>query len=169
MRFSRHGWYPKGLLNTHQNDPSAAQIVVEGNEREKKKKLAAWDIALRKVQYGKALDLVLEPEKPDPVVVLTVFNALRERSALKTALKDRNEMTLLPILRFLARRITDPKYVALTSRVSMLVLELYGMHIGQSPSIDALVEKLHSQVRREVDNSQAAFATQGMLELIVGT
>jgi len=40
-------------------DGHGADIVVEGNERRRQKKIPAWDKALRKTQYAKALDLVL--------------------------------------------------------------------------------------------------------------
>jgi len=43
-------------------DGHGAAIVIEGNERQRRKKLPAWDRALRKVQYGKALDLALSEE-----------------------------------------------------------------------------------------------------------
>jgi len=43
-------------------DGNGAAIIVEGNERQRRKKLPAWDRALRKVQYSKALDLALGEE-----------------------------------------------------------------------------------------------------------
>lgn len=43
-------------------DGHGASIVIEGNERRRQKKLPAWDKALRKVQYGRALDLALSEE-----------------------------------------------------------------------------------------------------------
>lgn len=43
-------------------DGHGADIVIEGSERRKRKKLPSWDKALRSVQYGKALDLALSVE-----------------------------------------------------------------------------------------------------------
>jgi len=40
-------------------DGHGADIIVEGNERRRQNKIPAWDKALRKTQYAKALDLVL--------------------------------------------------------------------------------------------------------------
>lgn len=49
----------------------------------------------------------------------------------------------------------------------MLVLELYAEQLGQSEQIDSLVQRLHDKVRSQVDNSQQACSTQGMLEMIM--
>lgn len=49
----------------------------------------------------------------------------------------------------------------------MLVLELYADHLGQSAQIDGLVERLHDRVRLQVENSQTACSTQGMLEMLM--
>lgn len=43
-------------------DGHGADIIVEGTERRKRKKLPCWDRALRNIQYGKALDLALNVE-----------------------------------------------------------------------------------------------------------
>jgi len=49
----------------------------------------------------------------------------------------------------------------------MLVLELYADRLGQAAQIDALVERLHDRVRSQVENSQTACSTQGMLEMLM--
>lgn len=163
-----------------------ADIVIEGNERRKRKSLPKWDQALRKAQYGKALDIALavtvsqpssqysETEKlthnkqpPDPITVLTILTALQHRSALETALEKRDETTLQPILRWLIKHITDPRHVLLTSRVSMLVLDMYAENLGMSVVIDRLVERLHERVRGLVEGAQAAESTRGMLDMVV--
>jgi len=99
--------------------------------------------------------------------VLTVLNVLRERSALNAALKDRDEASLQPIIRWLTKHVSDPRHIILTTRVTMLVLELYAGQLGQSQQIDNLVQRLHDKVRAQVENSQQACSTQGMLEMIM--
>jgi len=49
----------------------------------------------------------------------------------------------------------------------MLVLELYAEQLGQSQQIDNLVQRLHERVRSQVDTSQQACSTQGMLEMVM--
>lgn len=57
--------------------------------------------------------------------------------------------------------------MVLTTRASILVLELYSESFGQSRAIDRLVERLHDRVRDQVEGSQVAENTRGMLEMIM--
>ncbi|KAF2092163.1 WD40 repeat-like protein [Saccharata proteae CBS 121410] len=144
-----------------------ADIVIEGNERGKIRNVAKWELFLRKAQYAKALDTVLEPQNPSRQDVLTLLTALRHRSALRTALKGRDEVTLQPVLKWLNKTIGDPRHIKLTTDLSFVVLDLYGEEMGQSPEIDALVDKLHDAVRKNAEISQQAWSTQGMLDMLM--
>ena len=150
------------------HDGRGADIVVEGGDRARPKKLTPWDRALRKLQYGRALDLALAAQPPNPPVVLTLLNALHQRSALPAALAHRDEASVRPLLRFLARHVADPRHVVLTSRVALLLLEEYAEHLGKSAEVDELVRRLHESVRRQVDACQVAWGTIGMVELLMG-
>lgn len=147
-------------------DGAGADIVVEGEPRRRKKKIQPWDDALRKGSYAKALDLALGAKPPQPTVVHTLLAALHHRSALRAALEHRDDVTLLPVMKFLVKHIGDARYVVLTSRVAMLLLEMYAEHFGKSRDVDVLVERLHESVRRGVDVGQVAVGTGGMLELL---
>lgn len=147
---------------------TGADIVVEGAAREKRVKLQPWDQALRKFEYGRALDLALAQQPPDPTTVLTVLTALTHRSALRAALKGRDETTLMPVMKWLAKHVCDSRHVTLVSRVGMLVCELYADKLGLSEDVDKGVERLHERVREEVDVAQSAWCTVGMLETVVG-
>jgi len=144
-----------------------ADIIIEGNERRKKKKLPQWDQALRKVQYGRALDLALAEEPQNPITVLTILTALHQRSALQAALRGRDETTLQPVMKWLIKHLSDPRHVVLTSHVSKLLLDMYAGNVGQSQQIDRLVIRLHERVRALVERSQDAQSTMGMLEMIM--
>jgi U3 small nucleolar RNA-associated protein 15 len=144
-----------------------ADIIIEGNERRKRKNLPQWDQALRKVQYGKALDLALAEEPQNPITVLTILTALHQRSALQAALRGRDETTLQPIMKWLIKHLSDPRHIVLTSYVSKLLLDLYAENVGQSSQIDKLVMRLHERVRALVDRSQDAQSTMGMLDMIM--
>lgn len=143
-----------------------ADIIIDGAAREggKKTKLQPWDEALRRLEYGKALDLALSLEIPSPTTVLTVLNVLQQRSALRAALKNRNEVTLQPILRWLTKYMSDTRHIVLITRVSMLVLDMYADVVGLSETVDGCIEALHARVREDVDVAQTAWCTAGMLE-----
>ena len=101
--------------------------------------------------------------------MLTLLTALRHRSALRTALQGRDEVTLQPILGWLSKYIRDPRYLAVAVEVSVLVLDLYSAYMGQSPEIDGMVKTLHARVRKEVERAQQACQTRGMLDLLIAS
>jgi U3 small nucleolar RNA-associated protein 15 len=99
--------------------------------------------------------------------MLTLLTALRHRSAMRTAFKGRDETSLQPILRWVIKYIGHPRYIKLTSDVAMLLLDLYSEQTMDSPEIDDLLNQLHRKVRHCSELAQAAYSTQGMLELLV--
>lgn len=139
-----------------------ADIIIEGNARPNQKKLRIWEQSLRKGKYAAALDQVLQ--YADLSATITLLTALRHRSAVRTALTGRDDVSLKPIFKWVCGHITDPRYVNVCVDIGMLILELYASHMGESPEIDRLMERLHTRVRREVGVAQQALQTKGMLE-----
>lgn len=144
----------------------AAEIVIEGDEDQKRHKELDWEKDLRLGRYAAALDRVIEEN--NPVKVLTVLMALRHRSALRAALQGRDENSVQPVFKWICRHITDPRYVTICVDSAMHLLDLYSEHVGDSKEMQSLVRRLHSHVRMEVDRSQQAIMTSGMLQLLVG-
>lgn len=181
-RQARLAGKPQGIrkrLRGIDDEGTGAALVVEGRGGARKKKMRPWDTALRAGKYAKALDLVLEPprqnstkqaqnrEQADPNAVLTLLTALQHRSALTTALSNRNAASLIPILRWLLKHVVDPRHTLLITRTAMLVLELYAGELGQSRVVDGLVERIHERARELVEGAQVAESTSGMLEGIM--
>jgi U3 small nucleolar RNA-associated protein 15 len=55
----------------------------------------------------------------------------------------------------------------LVEDATSLVIELYAEHIGQSPEIDRLINALHDAVRKSAEVAQIAWASRGMLDLLM--
>ena len=144
-----------------------ADVIIEGNRRNPLERLKPWEIMLRKGKYAAALDRVLQDHELSKI--MTLLTALRHRSAMRTALSGRDEITLQPIFKWTCTHITDPRYVTMCVDVGILILDLYAAQMGQSKDIDNLKCLLHEQVRREVDRAQQASQTQGMLEMLIGS
>ncbi|KAK5007254.1 U3 small nucleolar RNA-associated protein 15, partial [Cryomyces antarcticus] len=144
-----------------------ADIVIDGNARGKIKNQSKWETALRKGQYATAIDLVLGAEHVSNQNVLTLLTALRHRSALRTALKDRDATTLPPVLKWLNKNIADPRHLKLTSDVMLLLLDLYSDQMGLDPEVDKWIERLHHRVRINAEFSQQALSTSGMLDTLI--
>ena len=142
-----------------------ADIIIEGRSRRNVKKPRPWEILLRKGRYAAALDEVLKGNHlPDVVTLLT---ALRHRSAMRTALSGRDDVSLQPIFKWVCVHITNPRYVNLCVDIGILIVDLYSVHMGESPQIDKLMTRLHRAVRMEVERSQQAWQTEGMLGMLI--
>jgi U3 small nucleolar RNA-associated protein 15 len=139
-------------------------IVIEGQDKKKRKKEQSWEFDLRKAKYSAALDQVLA--SGDKTAQLTLFTALRHRSALRAALQGRDEETLQPVLQWVHRNITEPRLVTLCVEVAMNVLDIYSGNLGQSAQIDNMVTRLHRRVREEVEMAHQACQTKGMLDML---
>ena len=144
-----------------------ADIIIEGNAGAKRKQEKTWEVLLRKGKYAAALDKVLE--EGHLTATLTLLTALRHRSATRTALSSRDEVSLQPIFKWICKFIVDPRHVTMCVDLGMLVLDIYSQYMGESPQIDRLMRRLHAAVRNEVEQAQMACQTKGMLGLLVET
>ncbi|KAI4164146.1 MAG: hypothetical protein LQ342_002110 [Letrouitia transgressa] len=144
-----------------------ADIIIGGEDRRKPKKLRRWETLLRRGKYAESLDEVLQPgvARSEQVTLLT---ALRHRSALRTALAGRDDVSLQPVFKWLCRYIMTPQHVSLCVDMGLQILDLYSSHMGESQEIDRLMARLHSIVRKEVLRAQQAWQTIGMLDMLAG-
>ncbi|KAH8820960.1 WD40-repeat-containing domain protein [Xylogone sp. PMI_703] len=145
-----------------------ADVIIEGNERSKRKKETVWERDLRQGQYSQALDAVLEKGYP-PITVLTLLVALRHRSAMRAAFQGRDEATVQPIFNWVSKHIVDPRYTSTCVDAALILLDLYTEYVGGSPDLANCIKSLHSRVRAEVARSQAACQTSGMLEMLMAS
>lgn len=144
-----------------------ADIVIDGNARGNIRNQSKWETALRKGEYARAMDLVLSAPVFHNPNMLTLITALRHRSALRTALKGRDETSLLPIMKWLVKYISHPRHINITSEVTLLILDIYAEQFGESPEIDNIFNHLQRRVRYCSEQAQQAQSTQGMLDMLV--
>jgi U3 small nucleolar RNA-associated protein 15 len=144
-----------------------ADVVIAGNPatRSKSTKEKPWQKDLRRGHFGSALDRVLDTSSKHytPLSVLTLFVALRHRSALRDALEGRDEETVQPVLDWVQKHIVDPRYVGVCVDVSMHLLDLYSEYVSGSKELEDSFRLLHRRVRREIETAQMATQTGGML------
>lgn len=133
--------------------------------KKSKKRLSEWDRMLKYFRYGDALDAVLHTNDPAPVFAL--INELMHRDGLHIALNARNEVALMPILKFLHRFIADPTFNTLTCNVLNVIMEMYQPALGQSVAIDAMFGKIRQKVTLELRLQDALASTKGQVEMIL--
>ena len=148
--------------------PDEDDDVVPGSHRRAVKKLRPHDLLLKQFSYRDALDAALETREPSSVASVLEELAQRGDGALGIALRGRDEAELEPVLAFLTRFVTHPRFAAVLAPVCEAVLEAYADDVGRSIVVDTLVEKLDIQVRNEVDVQMGLHKFLGKLDVCLG-
>ncbi|KAI0206072.1 WD40-repeat-containing domain protein [Astrocystis sublimbata] len=143
--------------------------VVIANDLSRPTREQPWQKDLRHGKFRSALDRVLDKQAKDhsPLIVLTVLVALRHRSALRDALEGRDEITVQPILRWVQLHIVDPRYVSICTDVVTHLLNLYAEFTDDSKELAGAFRSLSRRVNVEVERSQVAVLTSGMLDSLL--
>lgn len=132
---------------------------------QRKQRLQPYDLALRKFRYHDALDAALSSRNPTEVV--TVLEELLQRQGLQRAVAGRDEATLEPLLSFLARYATNPRYASVLVDVCLVVFETYKSVVGQSESIDELFTRLSRAVKTELKQQRTLIELLGSLDTVI--
>ncbi|TDH72813.1 uncharacterized protein CCR75_005253 [Bremia lactucae] len=157
----RGGSY-KYLLRGKNAKPAAADFLVATSRH---RRIQPYDRALRKFDYKKALNEALDTRSP--VIVASMLEELRLRVGLKRALGGRDEESLEPLLAFLIKYVTDPKYALLLIHVCTLVCDLYAPKLSQSILIDGLFVKLCEKLNEELRMQKQVLSVVGMMDTLM--
>ncbi|KAL4095407.1 hypothetical protein PRIC1_008781 [Phytophthora ramorum] len=157
----RGGSY-KYFLRGKNAKPTPADFTVATARH---KRIQPYDRALRKFDYKKALDEALDTRSP--IVVASMLEELRLRVGLKRALTGRDEESLEPLLAFLIKYVTDPKYASLLIHVCSIVCDLYAPKLSQSMLIDGLFLKLREKLNEELRVQKQVLNVVGMLDSVM--
>ena len=132
-----------------------------------KAKLQAYDKLLRQFKYRDALTAALETRKAE--VVVSVIEELAARDGgLEAALGGRDSSSLSLLLRFLARRVAEPRYSKLSCSIVHRLLDLYAPVVGVSAEVDERLAVLKDKVWEELKLQAMLMEIGGMLEPILG-
>ena len=144
--------------------PEASDLV--SGPKQRKLRLQPHDQMLRKFRYADALDEALATKEPR--VVVSVLQELQHRDGVDIALRARDEEELEPIMLFLIRYMTNPRYARELLRTANHVLNLYAHQLGRSgaPSNDQLASRLHRRVTAEIALQQRLGRLLGTIELV---
>jgi len=136
-------------------------VVGEG----KRKKLRMFEKSLKAFQYGRALDEALKVR--DVRGIIAVIEELSRRKGLVTALSNRDEVTLEPLLSFTATNIRVPHHTPVLIGVANILCDIYGDVFGQSEMIDEHFRKLRVHVGNEVRNQKILLGLVGQIDAVM--
>lgn len=143
-----------------------ADVVIANDAAGPRRQERPWQRDLRHGRYHQALDRVLDRQAPDhsSLNVLTLLLALRHRSAVRDALDARDEISVQPVLKWVAAHVSDPRYVSVCVEAGLHLLDLYAQYSSASPELHDAFRTLHRRVKVEVETAQVACQTAGMLD-----
>lgn len=160
----------KSKRNTSQrvatNYNISSDTLVVRNKR--KRDLQAYDVLLRKYEYSAALSNALRYSKY-PVVVYTLLEELVHRGALRTALVNRDDAALLPLITFIRINFTNYRYSRLLLQVLDEITNLYPNAAHASRTMYNEFKLLQKAMRHEQQKQANMLTLVGTLEFFVGT
>ena len=68
---------------------------------------------------------------------------------LRTALAGRDELRLVPVMEFILKYISNPRYASLLIDVSFMILDIYASVLNQSLDMHQILTKLKQKVQQE--------------------
>lgn len=153
------------LVQQQTVNPLTGEIKVRPSAS--KKKLAEWDKLLKSFRYADALDSVVGNRGVHPGMAFALIRELMHRDGLHQALNARDEVALLPVLRFLYDHVADPSYGSIACDVAGVVIDLYSPALGQSTLVDNLFGRMKQKVQQEVDFQHNLMEVRGQLQMIL--
>lgn len=127
-------------------------------------KYTKYEKAFKAFKFRDALDECLIVGNPQ--LVVSCFTELIVYNALNIAIAGRDEMSLLPILKFISKSVQNPEFCQISLEVFAEILNTYGCKIGQSPEIDECMTVILFKIGREIKIAKEMSKISGQLEMI---
>lgn len=147
--------------------PVTVDEVISENKKEIE---AKHDRCLRKFEYSKALDCVLLPYTVNkhPEVTVSLMQELMRRKALARAFSGRTSKSVLQIIKFFIKNITDNRFARILIPACNIFLDVYESSMNAMPSnlICELVvlSKLLKQENKVINDLESL---QGMMNMLL--
>lgn len=134
-------------------------------ESKRRRRLKVYDRYLKGFKYSAALDSALQKKVP-PATTFALIQELLYRDGLRSALAGRDDVLLEPILRFLLKYITDPRFGNTVCDVASLIIDMYSPVFGQSSAIDSLFLRLRRKLEVELQLQNDLVKVKGALDML---
>lgn len=152
------------------SNPKALDEVVA--KRSRKPKLRLYDTMLKAFRYQDALDSVLitEAGKYPQAIVVALFEELIQRGGLEAAISKREPHTLVPILFFVRKNITNPHFSRTLLLVFHSLLYVYEESlVTYGDDVHNEFQRLYLLVNRFVEEQKEMKRFLGEMNLIIGS
>lgn len=140
------------------------RIINDNNKPTKK--LKAYERHLNAFRWGDALDAAFVGGMA-PELTVTVLEELKKRGKVQIALRNRDEDSLEPILKWAIKAVQDTRSLTTAADYVGCIVDMYADLIDKSPILEDLVNTLIKRVRVEIDRAKEANRIEGMLEMLL--
>ncbi|RZC43218.1 U3 small nucleolar RNA-associated protein 15 -like protein, partial [Asbolus verrucosus] len=150
--------------NLHQ---PVVDVIVPQFDQEKETK---YDKCLRKFEYSKALDCVLVSyvANKTPQVTVSVIQELIKRRALQKAFIGRNAKSVIQILRFFIRNVTETRFTKILIDAANIFIDTYEESpVLMDSEVRNLLINLTQLLREEVELADEMVALQGAMRMLL--
>jgi len=152
---------PKPPSRTSLNKPKPGEHVVV---KPKSVKESALDYHLKHYDFRQSIQTALDSK--DDQIIVSLINNLLFRKELDQALTGRDDVDLIPILNWVLKTITEPKWGQTPDALFSKILDIYAPVIGQSPQVDAILEKISKRLENEIALQKEMHEAAGVLSLL---
>lgn len=152
-------------VSTASLNPAATEdIKFDFVAPRKQSKFTNYEKAFKSFKFRDALDECFSVGNPQ--LIISCFTELMVYNALNIALTGRDEMSLLPVLKFISKSIQIPEYCHVSLEVFSEILNIYGSKIGQSPEVDECLKIILNKMEREIKIGKEISKVSGQLSMI---
>jgi U3 small nucleolar RNA-associated protein 15 len=99
-------------------------------------------------------------------MIKTMLTEIKHRAGFPETFRNRSPETLLPILEWMHKWVTDPRYTAIIIDIMYEILETYGADLLEDGKIAYVVEGITRRIQREIEQAEKSQHLIGLLEMI---
>lgn len=133
--------------------------------------MARYNVSLRKFEYAKALDQVLIPYvvNKSPHATVSVIQELIRRKGLHRALSHRPYKSILLILRFFCRYLSDYRFTKTLMDACEIFLDCYEDQMSEllNSAVGKQLKLLLSKLKQETDITYECLKVSGAVDMLI--
>jgi U3 small nucleolar RNA-associated protein 15 len=152
----------RNMINSFIQEKIQSENIQKIENRSNLDKFNKFLLAFR---YKDSLNYALE--HTEPIFVVSLLVELRNRGELHNAIEARDEVTLLPLLKFLVNNIRDGRFSRVLVEVLQIVLDIYSTVIGMSSEVDRHFRILRKAINDEIRLQHDLTSLKGSIDTLM--
>ena len=135
-----------------------------------RQQLENYDRHLRRFEFSRALDAVLERQvtRKQPERTVAVLQELTRRGALATAVAGRPAAAVRRLCTFVGKHLSQPRFTAVLLDAAEVIADAYSDRVGRGDQdLDLAMDGLRTAVEQHFEYLESLYALQGGLDTLL--